>query len=188
MVIHTTIATNGLKHEVTQSMFPSVFRNLNGQRPRWNCLRRMEFVINVEEYMESWKDRICPECQGGHIPSEESVNRGVLWHSGYQGSWCFNMLASWQGPRNGLTKEYPDPQAHGNKPSFMRVLYSPPHIPTGSKWIRSESAWNGRNLVGMPCQWEPTQIWLGLGMIPIKFRPVWVEWLGSARIPILPGS
>ena len=40
----------------------------------------MEFVINVEEYMESWKDRICLECWGGHIPSEEElVNRGVLW-------------------------------------------------------------------------------------------------------------
>ena len=43
-----------------------------------NCLRRMEFVIDVEEYIESWKDGICLECRGGHIPSEESVNGGVL--------------------------------------------------------------------------------------------------------------
>ena len=30
---------------------------------------------------------------------------------------------------------------------------------------------NGRNLVGMRCQWESTQIWLGLRIIPTKFRP-----------------
>ena len=54
------------------------FWNLNRQRPRQNCLRRMEFVIDVEEYIESWKDGICLECRGGHISSEESVNVGVL--------------------------------------------------------------------------------------------------------------
>ena len=78
MAIHTTMATCRLKHKVTQSAFLSMFQNLNGQRRGWNCLRRMEFAVNVEEYTESWKDRICPECLGGHILLEESVNRGVL--------------------------------------------------------------------------------------------------------------
>ena len=81
MAIHTTIATNGLEHEVNWSAFPSMFWNLNGWRCGWNCLRGMEFVIDVEEYMESWKDRICLECRGGHILSEESVDRGVLWQA-----------------------------------------------------------------------------------------------------------
>jgi len=49
--------------------------------------------------------------------------------------------------------------------SYMKgVLYSPQHILSGSER-------NGRNLVGMSCQWEHTQIWLGLGMIPTKFQP-----------------
>ena len=77
MAIHTTIATNGLECEVTWSVFLSMFWNLNGWRCGWNCLRGMEFV-DVEEYMESWKDGICLECQGGHIPLEELVNGGVL--------------------------------------------------------------------------------------------------------------
>ena len=78
MATDTTIATNRFKRKVTQSMFPSMFRNLNRQRPGQNYLRRVEFVVDVGEYMESWKDRICLECQGGHIPLEESVNGGVL--------------------------------------------------------------------------------------------------------------
>ena len=83
MAIHTTMATHRLKHEVTWSAFLSMFWNLNGWRCGQNCLREMEFAVNVEEYMESWKDGICPECQGGHILLEESVNGGVLWHRPY---------------------------------------------------------------------------------------------------------
>ena len=78
MAIDTTIATNRLEHRVTQSTFLSMFLNLNGWRHRWSCLRRMEFIVDVGEHMEGWKDRICPECQGGHIPLEELVDRGVL--------------------------------------------------------------------------------------------------------------
>ena len=55
-----------------------MFWNLNGWRCGQNCLRGMEFVVDVEEYMESSKGGICPECQGGHILSEELVNGGVL--------------------------------------------------------------------------------------------------------------
>ena len=57
--------------------------------------------------------------------------------------------------------------------------------------IWMESKWNGRNgwnLVGMTCQWEPTQVWLRLGIIPIIFRPFWAEWLRSTRILVLVGS
>ena len=75
------MATHGLKCEVTWSMFPSMFLNLNRQRGGWNYLRGMEFAIDVEEYMESWRDRVCPECQGRHILSEGSVNKGVLWQN-----------------------------------------------------------------------------------------------------------
>ena len=78
MATDTTIATNGFECKVTQSMFLSMFWNLNRQRPGQNYLRRVEFVIDVGEYMEIWKDGICLECQGGHIPLEESVNGGVL--------------------------------------------------------------------------------------------------------------
>ena len=76
------MATHRLECEVTWSMFPSMFQNLNRWRCRWNCLRGMEFAINVEEYMESWRDGICLECRGRHIPSEESVSRGVLGATG----------------------------------------------------------------------------------------------------------
>ena len=51
---------------------------MNGQRLGWNYLRRMGFVIDVGGHMESWKDGIGPECWGGHIPSEELVDGGVL--------------------------------------------------------------------------------------------------------------
>ena len=56
MVIHTTMATRRLKREVTWSVFPSMFWNLNRQRHRWNYLRGMEFAADVEGYMESWRD------------------------------------------------------------------------------------------------------------------------------------
>ena len=62
MAIHTTMATHGLKHEVTQRAFQSMFWSLNGRRCRQNCLREMEFAIDVEEYTESWRDGICLEC------------------------------------------------------------------------------------------------------------------------------
>ena len=74
------MATCRLEHKVTQSMFPSMFQNLNRWRWRWNCLRGMEFAVDVGEYMESWRDRICLECQGRHILSEGLVSGGVLWH------------------------------------------------------------------------------------------------------------
>ena len=48
MAIHTTMATHGFKCEVTQSVFLSMFWNLNGQRCGQNCLRGMEFVVDVE--------------------------------------------------------------------------------------------------------------------------------------------
>ena len=74
---------------------------------------------------------------------------------------------------------------------YFPVLYPAPHIPPGSRrsgrnpvdprrfhldsaWIQVESRWNGRNgrnLVGMKCQWEPTKISPGLGIIPTKFLP-----------------
>ena len=78
MVIHTTVTTRGLRCEATQSTFPSMFWNWNGQRHGWNYLREMEFATDVEGYMESWRSRVCPEYQGRHIPSEGSVSGGVL--------------------------------------------------------------------------------------------------------------
>ena len=78
MVIHTTMATRRLEHEVTQNVFLSMFWNLDGQRHRQNYLRGVEFAINVEGYTESWRDRVYLECRGRHIPLEGSVNGGVL--------------------------------------------------------------------------------------------------------------
>ena len=78
MVIHTTMAICRLTCKVTWRVFLSMFQNLNGRRHRQNYLRGMEFAANVEGYTESWRDRVCPECRGRHIPSEGSVNRGVL--------------------------------------------------------------------------------------------------------------
>ena len=76
-------------------------------------------------------------------------------------------------------------------PCHSRVLYSPPHILPESL----ESRWNlggiqapGRNFVGMFSWWEPTQISLGLGMIPTKFPPFPPDSLGSRWIEILPES
>ena len=46
--------------------------------PDKSYLREMEFDVDVEGCTESWRGRVCPECQGGHIPSEGSVSRGVL--------------------------------------------------------------------------------------------------------------
>ena len=51
MVIHTTVTTCGLKCEVIQSVFLSMFQNWNRQRRGWNYLREMEFAANVEGYM-----------------------------------------------------------------------------------------------------------------------------------------
>ena len=50
-----------------------------------------------------------------------------------------------------------------------------PHVfrlDPGGIWV--DSGWNGRNgrnLVGISCQWEPTQISPGPGIIPTKFPP-----------------
>ena len=62
MVIHTTMATHRLECEVTWSTFPSMFQNLNRWRRGWNYLRGMEFAADVEGYMKSWRDGVCPEC------------------------------------------------------------------------------------------------------------------------------
>ena len=58
----------------------NMFWNWNRWRCGRNCLRGMEFSIDVEEYTESWRDGICLECWGRCIPLQESVNEDVLWH------------------------------------------------------------------------------------------------------------
>ena len=80
MVIHTTVTTHRLGCEVARSAFPSMFWSWDRQRHRQNYLREMEFAIDVEGCMESWRGRVCPECQGRHILLEGSVSGGVLWH------------------------------------------------------------------------------------------------------------
>ena len=66
--------------EVAQNAFPSVFWSWSRQRHKQNYLREMEFAADVEGCMESWRGRVCLECQGRHILSEGSVSGGVLWH------------------------------------------------------------------------------------------------------------
>ena len=79
MVIHTTVTTLRLGCKVAWSAFPSMFRSWDGWRHRRSYLREMGFAIDVEGCTESWRGRVCPECQGKHIPLEGSVSRGVLW-------------------------------------------------------------------------------------------------------------
>ena len=120
MAMHTTMATRGLKHEITQSAFPSMFWNLKGCRCRQNCLRGMEFVVDVEEYTESWRDGICLECWGRHILSEESLNRGVLWHLLVQ-----ILVPHWtklQDTRQGNASHHPSPR---RKEPFLRRSRAP---------------------------------------------------------------
>ena len=78
MVIHTTVTTHGLGCKVAQSVFLSMFRSWDRWRHGQNYLREMEFAIDVEGCMESWRGRVCPECQGRHILSEGLVSGGVL--------------------------------------------------------------------------------------------------------------
>ena len=78
MVIHTTVTTHGLGCEVARSVFPSMFWSWDGWRHGRNYLREMEFAVNVEGCMESWRGGVCPGCQGRHIPLEGLVSRGVL--------------------------------------------------------------------------------------------------------------
>jgi len=51
---------------------------------------------------------------------------------------------------------------------WLKDLWSTLHSLTQSERIQAESK---QNLVGLLSQWAPSQIWLGLGMIPTKFRP-----------------
>ena len=81
MVIHTTVTTLGLGCGVARSAFPSMFQSWDGQRHGRSYLREMELDVDVEGCMESWRGRVCPECQDGHIPSEGSVSKGVLWQA-----------------------------------------------------------------------------------------------------------
>ena len=39
----------------------------------------MEFAVDVEGCTESWRGRVCLECQGRHIPLKGSVSGGILW-------------------------------------------------------------------------------------------------------------
>src|ERR1700678_3137834 len=57
---------------------------------------------------------------------------------------------------------------------IVEIKLSTLPCPGHSTQIRAESGRigrNGRNLVGISCQWKPTQIWPGLGFIPTKFPP-----------------
>ena len=64
---------------VAQSVFLSMFRSWDRWRHRQSYLREMEFDVNVEGCTESWRGRVCPECQDGHILSEGLVSEDVLW-------------------------------------------------------------------------------------------------------------
>ena len=78
MAIHTTVTTHGLRCEVAQSAFLSMFRSWSGWRHERNYLREMEFAADVDGCTESWRGRVCLECQGRHILSEGLVSGGVL--------------------------------------------------------------------------------------------------------------
>ena len=81
--------------------------------------------------------------------------------------------------------------------SVQRIIYffrsgtSPSTLPspTDSARIQAESGWNGRNgwnLVGMSCQWEPTQI--SLGLQPHSHQILVMCWLRpEARSQAKPG-
>ena len=91
---------------------------------------------------------------------------------------------------------FPTIMIHGQWTQWIRssqswygrwVLYPPPLILPDLGRIQVESAWNGRNgwnLVGMSCQWEPTQISLRLQphSHQIPTIPTGITWIRMDQI------